>query len=149
MEGLTPFARKYSPAPGQQKSCLTPLSPRTTYNQDTLLQIEKYQQHMLSGYTTRELMDLDAYSNRELNPSNLTNPIHQIMARDRWTLRDWPPLVVPGGSPLLNNGYWYEGNDLVWEVMKPCLRLASRMCSHFHTHPWVCEAIQRSGIGHH
>jgi hypothetical protein len=41
MAELTPSARKYGPAPGQQKSLLTPLSPgHTTFNHDAGLDVE-------------------------------------------------------------------------------------------------------------
>jgi hypothetical protein len=93
MAGLTPFARKYGPAPGQQKSLLTPLNPsHTTFDHVTGLDVEKYQRHVLTGYTVRVLMELAAFPNRELKPSTLNNPIHQIMLRDQWSLRDRPPI---------------------------------------------------------
>lgn len=141
---IAPFARKYAPAPGdwqtnffQIKSLLTPLSPRDNNpSQDARARAEKYQRENLSGYTTRELMDLDAITNRELNPVNLQNPINQIIAQNRWTLRDDPPRQVPGGD---GNGQWVSTNYLVWETMEPCLRLASRMFSNMPNHPWVCK----------
>jgi hypothetical protein len=144
MANLTPFARKYFPAPDHQqtnffqtKSLLTPLSPRNDISsEDAGARAEKYQREALSGYTTRELMDLDAITFRELNPISLQNPINEIMSRDRWTLRDYPPHPIAGGSA---NDHWESNNELVWSLMEPCLRLASRMFSNMHKHPWVCE----------
>jgi hypothetical protein len=92
-------------------------------------------------------MDLDAFSNRELTPSTLQNVINQIMLRDRWSLRDWPPITITGGDPNLIYGDWSAGNDLVWNVMESRLQLASRIFSHFHTHPWVCESCRNTESG--
>jgi hypothetical protein len=126
---------------------LPPSPTNTTYTQHTQSEVEKYQRHMLNGYATRELMDLDAFSNRELTPSTLQNVINQIMLRDRWSLRDWPPITITGGDPNLIYGDWSAGNDLVWNVMESRLQLASRIFSHFHTHPWVCESCRNTESG--
>jgi hypothetical protein len=146
MANLTPFARKYASAPPHQqtnpfviKSLLTPLSPSNiTSNQDSQAfeAAELYQREILNGYTTRELMDLDAITYRELKPTSLQNPINQIIGRDRWTLGDWPPHQVAGG---IGNGHWESTNDLAWSQLEPCLRLASRLFADMHKHPWVCE----------
>ncbi|KAE9371054.1 hypothetical protein N431DRAFT_483664 [Stipitochalara longipes BDJ] len=130
----TVFQSKYG-NPGFPKSNLTPLSPRTS-NSQTRSPEEIFQRYALKGYTTTELIELDAHSNRQLRQGNLQNPILEFMDRKRWELRDFPPLPLPGGGPTLSNGYWAADNDLVWNVMKPCLRLASRMFACLPYHPW-------------
>lgn len=141
----TQYARKYYAAPlnqqiniSQIKSFLTPLSPKySAWHRGVAENIEAFQRQDLSGYTTRELIDLDNISNRDLNPGTLQNPINPILGRDRWTLRDWPLHVVSGGGRNLSNGYWQLENNLVWNTVEPCLRLASRLFSNWHKHPWV------------
>lgn len=148
MAELTLFARKYVAAdPSLQsnatqiKSLFTPVSPNLNSNQVEST-AEKYQRENLCGYTTRELMDLDAVAFRELRPFSLQNPVHEIFAQDRWTLLDSPPHMISEADNSKGNNYWVAQNTLVWSRLEPSLRFASRMLSNLHKHPWVRESLR-------
>ena len=141
MEPIVPtvFQTKYG-NPGNEKSGFTPLSPRVPNHQEALTSTaEFFQRYTLKGYTTAELIEVDAHASREFGQNNLQNPIVEFMDRPRWQLQDFPPLPLPRGGPILRPGNWVADNDVVWNVMTPCLRLASRIFSSLHYHPWVSE----------
>ena len=58
-------------------------------------------------------------------------PIHPIYGRANWGSRrslSRPKHLLPGGK----SGYWEAGNDHVWKILEPCLRLASAFLSSAH-----------------
>lgn len=75
---FTPWAKKYG-AKQTYRSSLTPIDselPTTDLSEEALEEIQqgiKVQQKTLYGFTTRELIDRDAISSRELKPCNLGN----------------------------------------------------------------------------
>jgi len=92
MAELTQFAQVWASAWSAKKSSHSSQPEPYYFRLFAGLDVEKYQRHVLAGYTVRELMELGAFSNRELKPSTLNNLIHQIMLRDQWSLRDRPPI---------------------------------------------------------
>jgi len=152
---LTRYAKKFGEAPVEEgfpagKSGLTPLSPlnpasrlMSLQDRDARSKTEKYQGNLLKGYTTALLSDLDAISNRQLNSTSLNCPLHPLIQREKWRQtydaatagrNDFPPYTIAGTA----NEEWIAGNDRVWNIMLPCLRLTSIMLRHFITnHPWV------------
>src|SRR6187402_3468967 len=87
---LTRYAEKYGEAvmaAGTGKSALTPLEivfPADMVTNESMKEaqfrkdIEYFQRQLLWGYTTRDLMNIDAISTRLLKPSNLSNDIHPL-----------------------------------------------------------------------
>jgi hypothetical protein len=140
------FASKYAIVPPQvqvepqkAKSGYTPRSPlhpatilASTSRRDARNAIENFQKEQLRGFTTEELIELDAITNRGLKPSSLNTPIHPLLDRDRWDAKPYIVYPVEGG-----NGNWDASNDQVWATMKPILRLASLFSIDLLKHPWV------------
>jgi len=100
---------------------------------------ENFQKQELYGFTTRELVDLDAISARYLKPQDLSNGI--IPPLLRWVQR---PYKLMDGSPgyfyPIGFGYpgvWAASNPIVWSAMYPALVLASQMLTSIHMLPWV------------
>ncbi|TVY91478.1 hypothetical protein LAWI1_G004476 [Lachnellula willkommii] len=95
---------------------------------------EGFQKIQLYGFTTRELVNLDAVSSRYLKSPDLSNDIHILMAQRRWETKIDVSSGRTGFYPI-GNGYpgdWVASNPIVWTAMLPCLRLASRMIMNFH-----------------
>lgn len=91
----TPLARKYGciyqdRQSGHERSALTPVAVRfptigrlATRDQKlhsiTERGVIQYQRDLLHGYTTQELVYLDAISSRQLKTPNLLNGIHDVL----------------------------------------------------------------------
>lgn len=46
-----------------------------------------------------------------------------------------------------DKGYWEVANKKVWEVLSPCLKLATMMLQHQCDHPWACTLPSQSNEG--
>jgi hypothetical protein len=97
MADQTEYAKRYGVArhystgtalfgpPGPEKSALTPLSPNnpaTHLSQNKIEEradIEDHQRRILKGFTSRELFDLDAITNRPLSPLTINTPSTQSL----------------------------------------------------------------------
>jgi hypothetical protein len=147
---LTQFANKYGPRDGRNESGYTPLEysfPRYISDSERrrIGRKEAFQRDKLFDFTTRELAQLDAISDRELKASNLQNDIHPLLARDRWEKKPPQPSFTRDHLYTLDNGYdgddgyglWSSDNAVVWKALEPCLKLASRFLLSMHTLPWV------------
>ncbi|KAI9736493.1 MAG: hypothetical protein M1818_006003 [Claussenomyces sp. TS43310] len=155
---LTPLARKFG-APHKtkiarvlkdynhkvKKSGHTPLTPwkigDTLPSEQRLSlrgNIKKYQQSLQRGFDGAELLASESLAHyQEVRVPNLTNPIHPIFARERWQTRETLPKYQAcediGDGSL---GQWHAGNPVVWDMLKPCLQLASLMISNSHCWRW-------------
>lgn len=103
------------------------------------LRSQKLQQKRFRGFTSRELVDLDAITPRDLPKCTLTNGILPILRKDRWEKLPLTSSFVrtklydmPDGK-----GKWEMGNPVVEALMTPILKLASRMLASEHVLPWV------------
>lgn len=131
------------------KSFLTPVD--TVFPTNIELSDEQLEQLMLNnaaeifqrdnfyGFTTRELVDLDAITSRYLNPLNLPNRV--IAPLLRW---ETVPPMQPNGTPRTFypighgfSGVWEASNPIVWSALQPSLVLASQMITSLHMLPWV------------
>ncbi|KAL3417895.1 hypothetical protein PVAG01_10905 [Phlyctema vagabunda] len=138
---LTALAKRYGQAKsplllGTGKSGLTPvfLQPlfgsRYSEARDKFDDaVRKYQRDHLAFYTVKELQDLGAIDNPDAKLGDLQNPVHQLYNRTLW--RD---ANIPLGHGLA--GTWSVNNPRVWEVLVPCLRLASMFLNNIHVWPW-------------
>jgi hypothetical protein len=101
--------------------------------------IEKFQRSKLYEFTSRELGQLDCLPTRELAPGNLQNSVIPILRRENWERAPaQPDFTRDHLYPLKNgNGMWSADNDVVWKVIEPIARLASRMLRSIHMVPWV------------
>lgn len=106
---------------------------------------EQHQKDKLRGFTTRQLYDLDAITNRKLRASTLDIEIHPAFRRKRWE-EDVDPQLIRQHFYSLDDmedkpdglgGTWVAGNDLVWGVMEPVLRIATYIISNVHILPFV------------
>lgn len=107
-------------------------------------EFEEFQKDKLKGFTTRQLYDLDAITNRRLRASTLNLELHPAFRRDRWEV-----LVDPTFNRKLYSmddladlpdglgGEWVAGNDLVWRVIVPALRIATYIISSAYLLPFV------------
>lgn len=140
---LTEFTRKYGVSKFSTfQSGLTPndLSFPSLLPQKTLPN-EAYQRRGLYGFTTEELARKDCLPIRELKPGNLQNGIIDLLKRENWEMRARKPRFTYHSRTSLykmknGKGYWTMANDEAWDVMKPCLILASKMIMSAHTIPW-------------
>lgn len=112
--GLTPL---FSVFPSQ-------LPPKEVYRE----QIEEYQKGILNKFTSRELEDLEAFTNRDTLPFNLVNSIMPALRRDRWEETPDPHSIQRTYSyPCrVGGGNFQRSNDRVWKAMVPSLMIASR-----------------------
>jgi uncharacterized protein (DUF885 family) len=93
--GRSASALKYTDEP-RHRSLLSPvqrLFPERSTDYDTarykaferqLKLVEEFQRDSLSGFTTKELIDLDAVSDRHLRGDRLSNPMMPILRQDSW-----------------------------------------------------------------
>lgn len=150
----TPYAELFGVAPqwvglDGTHSGLTPLGPprplldsQLDVPMATQIEIEDYQRFMLRGFTAQMLLDIDAITNRELNPTDLNVPLHPLLERQRWMeftdeyLQTLPPNYIPTRADQYSASI-----DSVWNVMLPSLRLVSVILTNIHSHPWVCHML--------
>ncbi|KUJ15687.1 uncharacterized protein LY89DRAFT_734841 [Mollisia scopiformis] len=148
----------HSPIAGTFKSGLTPLPLSATgWTQDQRL-IHNYQKRRLVGFSSSDMEKLGALAaipNERFGDDSsleavtavmrvddgamswLDNPIHPMYDRERWVkLSEMPlhsaPIPVRGDA----EGYWLAENPHVWDILVPCLRLASQMLQHAHMVGW-------------
>lgn len=144
--GVAP--EEYQDSRSLLKSAFTPLDP--VHPAINLLPgalqrrklIEDWQRHYLYGFTTRELQELDAITNRPFNTSPFTHDIFPIMDRARWRLKpDRRIAVGPTAEGVLTNqdlgqGFWDASNDIIWDLLRPVLQLTTLLIHQTIEHPW-------------
>jgi len=104
--------------------------------------IEKIQrEEMFEGFTSRELVDLDVWTTRELKAGDLSNPIMDLLHRDRWekgpdvkTERENLPSLRRNN---VGKGDWTAANADIYAELEPVLMIASRILMSIHLVPWV------------
>jgi hypothetical protein len=143
-DGRSDYVRRYGTTNesflGDNKSGLTPTEDLIhPYTSETLVQLDRilrYQASYLESFKTRELDLANAITDYGIVKSDL-QAIHPMLQRDRWE-KELPrhltfyPVVAPGKT-----GFWAASNDDVWEVLVPCLALASNFIDHFHHWQWL------------
>lgn len=138
---LTEFARKYGALTGQNRSGFTPDEGSIPYVGPSPFDIwdpTAHQRANLYGFTSEELQRLDCLPTRELKPSNLQNQILLIFGRETWDAGPLPDYDRDFFYPLENgNGLWDVSDDDIWNLLQPCLVLASRILISVHLLPWV------------
>jgi len=125
---------------------LFPADPKNLSREEKLVQaqnkeIAEFQQEKFSGFTTRELVDLDVWTTRKLKAGDLQNPIISLLERQNWETGPYPE-VHRSQLPSLRNstgevGDWTAANDKIWEALKPAVQIASRVLDSIHLVPWV------------
>jgi len=85
---------------------------------------------------------------RVLPAPGLKIPICEILERRKWEkmeeVRQEGRVVFPlhAGNGVdweeEDKGCWEVANEKVWEVLSPCLKLATMMLQHQSDHPWAC-----------
>ncbi|APA07484.1 predicted protein [Sclerotinia sclerotiorum 1980 UF-70] len=109
-----------------------PLSQSSSRDWDT---IEVHQKNRLHSFTTRELLNLDAISERPMAASTLSNlPILPLLRRNQWDstgkmfgrkeaigIDDWGQ---SGDGEDGKYGEWVSGNEHVWDALRPSLAIA-------------------------
>lgn len=122
------------------KSGLTPLPPlepfsSRQYSDIEQLEIDKrhgYQRAHLEGFTASELQDLGCVNATDAKPSTIDGfSLHPLYHRDNWLNSAQDGLV---GHTV--SGLWQAKNDHVWNVLLPCLKLASAFLASKSSLPW-------------
>lgn len=147
----TPYAKKYGDYYTHQdweRSGFTPVAPRfpemwplgtPQHFEDAQIdeQNVSYQRDKFNGYTTQELIYLDAISNRPLKSANLQNGVHQVLNRWEENVPEW--FVRKDIYPIENgfSGDWIKKNHVVAPHVEPILRLATRILVNMYMAPWV------------
>ncbi|KAN0095999.1 hypothetical protein V8E51_014804 [Hyaloscypha variabilis] len=95
---------------------------------------------MFEGFTSRELVDLDVWTTRELKAGDLSNPIMDLLHRDRWekgpdvkTERENLPSLRRNN---VGKGDWTAANADIYAELEPVLMIASRILMSIHLVPW-------------
>jgi hypothetical protein len=104
--------------------------------------IEKIQRDELFwGFTSREFVDLDVFTFRKLKGRNLTNGIVPLLRMENWekvVSPDWErDYLYPLDKNNPGMGNWIASNDIVYEQLRPCLQIASRILASMYLLPWV------------
>lgn len=139
---ITPYASKYGVVnyeelpllAGSNSSGIAPRlkTPMTKMEYFLEMALERSQRDQLSGFTTQELVDLDAHERQGVKPSDLCGPIHPLF--DRQT--QWVSTLVPHNIGIDGFGVWDVKNEYLWRAMRPCLILATRFIENSFIHPW-------------
>lgn len=150
MDAYTPFRTKYGYLDGYENSNRSGLTPTqhlfpgalTDPTLETKIkEKEKIQQEAFLGWTTRELADLDCLTIRDAKPGDLDYvPIIPLLDRPVWEQSPSPDFerdymyLLPKS---LGGGDFSAHNDVVWEGLKPVLRIASVYLSSVYMLPFV------------
>lgn len=138
------YARKLYPDEYRTTSQFTPLDhhfpalPINKVEDAKRDAIRKFQRSRLSGYTTRELSDLDAISSRKFKPSTFGQVILPLLQRTNWEVA--PPADFRRTELYemdANRGLWAASNEEVWQAVLPSLQIATRILMSMHLTPWV------------
>ncbi|KAM0159349.1 hypothetical protein ACHAPG_003601 [Botrytis cinerea] len=123
----------------------TPRTPsKQTRNWDA---IETNQRNRLHSFTTRELLNLDAITERPMAASTLSDvPILALLRRTQWDstgrlfgrkeaiiIDDWGQSREEEGGMY---GSWNSRNEYVWEALRPILTIANQYLLSSHMLPW-------------
>lgn len=97
---------------------------------------------------------MDAHSPRQLKPSTLKNPLHNLFRKPRWQTQEsvaalaqnYPGLSknlypINSNNPLPYTGNWEANNPPVWKLLEPALRLTTKMLTSSQVLPWVSYDI--------
>ncbi|TGO91491.1 hypothetical protein BPOR_0026g00150 [Botrytis porri] len=109
--------------------------------------IETHQRNRLHSFTTRELLNLDAITERPMAASTLSDvPILALLRRTQWDstgrkfgrkkaipIDDWGQSGEEEGGMY---GNWTSGNEHVWKALRPSLSIANQYLMSSHTLPW-------------
>jgi hypothetical protein len=106
--------------------------------------MEAYQRDRLGGFIINELQDAGCWDKSDAKGNNLEGAIHPLFEKRRWMNRlpDDRRLEIGKGV----DGRWEMGNERVWEVMVPVLRLASRLISNVWLWPWFVLPSLEKGV---
>jgi len=154
MAQQSPWYLKYGPSTSDEfsgQSGYTPTAvvfPNSSGRTSQDVKKDEWQQKQLFGFTTRELMDLDAINEDALKLSNLRNgilpwlQIETVWANDS-TESNPPELNDPywdeadNMSDVDQREWWHPNNPKVKDILTPVLVLASRMMEKFMNGPLV------------
>ncbi|TVY82906.1 hypothetical protein LSUE1_G001889 [Lachnellula suecica] len=129
---LTPWAERYGVMyNGSNQSGYTPTEAIIPGQAETheILNSEQFQKQRLLTFTTRELGQMDALTTRELKSGSLQNAIIPFLQRENWeTAAPSPDLPRTYLYQLADGtGLWSASNNEVWDVLRPCVTIASRI----------------------
>lgn len=161
---LSKWAQKYGEIESffghSQYTPITPRFPRGwTINKDEAIK-ELWQRRMLNNFTTRELMDLDVFSERELREESLQEVVlpwlrsggtwddnqHDLIAPELEDPLGLPPededgdVTMEDGDDGEQREFWIASNPKVKRILTPVLALASKMLTNLVEGP-LFEAL--------
>ncbi|KAF7953342.1 hypothetical protein EAE96_006553 [Botrytis aclada] len=124
----------------------TPKTRTPTHQMRDWNTVETHQRNLLHSFTTRELLNLDAITERPMAASTLSDvPILALLRKTQWDstgrifgrkeailIDDWGQSGEEGGM----YGSWNSGNKCVWEALRPSLRIANQYLLSSHMLPW-------------
>ncbi|ESZ91772.1 hypothetical protein SBOR_7842 [Sclerotinia borealis F-4128] len=144
--GWTDLAKKYSRPVGKfasldhrvlgdgGKSGLTPRVPASKSDDG------KGKEKRFNGFTTFDLHSMQALAALDTNIyiHGLENPIHPCFERSKWVVENDMP-KHKGAIPILGReeGFWMADNPVVWNLLKPCLQLATLMLHNECKYSWL------------
>lgn len=142
---LTPRPTLIPPFPSFSNTPTSRTPSNQTRDWDT---IETHQRNRLHSFTTRELINLDAMTERQMAASTLCDvPVLTLLRKTQWDntgtmfgrkeailVDDWGQ---SGGEEGGMYGSWTSGNEHVWEALRPSLAIANQYLLSSHMLPWV------------
>ena len=129
----------------QTRSGFTPVKPSlpllgaqnlpTTAQLQEELKTQDFQRERLYDLTTQQLIDIESISDAPMKPSSLQDVIIPFLRQDNWWIGNEQGFK---GYPIgAGKGIWAASNPDVWDILKPCLYVASRMLSLDHMNMFV------------
>lgn len=142
---LSPRPTLIPPFPSSPTASTSRTPSKQTRNWDA---VETNQRNRLHSFTTRELLNLDAITERPMAASTLSDvPILALLRRTQWdstgrlfgrkeaiTIDDWGQSREEEGGMY---GSWNSRNEYVWEALRPILTIANQYLLSSHMLPWV------------
>ncbi|KAF5874816.1 uncharacterized protein Bfra_003265 [Botrytis fragariae] len=141
---LTPRPTLIPPFPSFSTTPTSRAPSKQTRDWDT---IETHQRNRLHSFTTRELLNLDAITERPMAASTLSDvPILALLRKTQWDstgrmfgrkdaiiIDDWGQ---SGEEESGMYGSWNSENEHVWKALRPSLTIANQYLLSSHMLPW-------------
>ncbi|CAG8953937.1 hypothetical protein HYFRA_00010898 [Hymenoscyphus fraxineus] len=93
------------------------------------------EQDGLNGFTIAQLEDMGCWGHKNALPNDLSCPILSCWTKDRWVDVDQKMINMNIGGRI--PGKWTIQNPFVWEVLEPCLRLATVLMVNMKLFPFL------------
>ena len=99
-------------------------------------QMYMHQTTDLENFTVNELQDLGCWDKPAAKANDLSIPIHPLYRKSQWErcpkIHKLQGGSIGGGIP----GDWDVANPIVWDMLEPILRIATRLVENINLWQW-------------